>query len=99
MGASKRICPNCGRKMKQQFIGLFQDLHKKSENSEISTKSVDLRGFISAIHLMDKGLPAVKALNMGIANKAFDDFEQELVVDVIRLRISEKLERDEIFSN
>lgn len=20
MGASKRICPNCGRKMKQQFI-------------------------------------------------------------------------------
>ena len=23
MEASKRICPNCGRKMKQQFIGLF----------------------------------------------------------------------------
>ena len=23
MGASKRICPNCGRKMKQQFIGPF----------------------------------------------------------------------------
>ena len=23
MGTSKRICPNCGRKMKQQFIGLF----------------------------------------------------------------------------
>ena len=22
MEASKRICPNCGRKMKQQFIGL-----------------------------------------------------------------------------
>lgn len=23
MGAGKRICPNYGRKMKQQFIGLF----------------------------------------------------------------------------
>ena len=23
MGASKRICLNCGRKMKQQFIGLL----------------------------------------------------------------------------
>lgn len=23
MGTSKRVCPNCGRKMKQQFIGLF----------------------------------------------------------------------------
>ena len=22
MGASNKICPNCGRKMKQQFIGL-----------------------------------------------------------------------------
>ncbi len=22
MGASNRICPNCGKKMKQQFIGL-----------------------------------------------------------------------------
>ena len=21
--SSKRVCPNCGRKMKQQFIGLF----------------------------------------------------------------------------
>ena len=22
MGASNKVCPNCGRKMKQQFIGL-----------------------------------------------------------------------------
>lgn len=95
----QREFPHLKKDTMEQFIGLFQDLHKKSENSEISTKSVDLRGFISAIHLMDKGLQAVKALKMGIANKAFDDFERELVVDVIRLRISEKLERDEIFSN
>lgn len=23
MGASNKVCPNCGRKMKQQFIGLL----------------------------------------------------------------------------
>lgn len=82
----------------EQFIGLFQDLRLKSENSEISTKSVDLRGLISAIHLMDKGLEANKALEMGLTNKSFDDFEKKLVEDVIRLRIPYKLEREEIFN-
>lgn len=83
----------------EQFIGLFQDLKLKSENSEISTKSVDLRGLISAIHLMNKGLEANKALEMGITNKSFDEFERKLVEDVIKLRIPEKLERNEIFTD
>jgi hypothetical protein len=48
---------------------------------------------------MDKGLDAFKALQMGITNKSFDDFERELVEDVIHLRIPEKLERGEIFSD
>lgn len=83
----------------EQFIGLFQDLKLKSDNSEISTKSVDLRGLISAIHLMDKGLEANKALEMGITNKSFDEFERKLVEDVIKLRIPEKFERKEIFTD
>lgn len=83
----------------EQFIGVFQDLKLKSENSEISTKTVDLRGLISAISLMDKGLEANKALNMGITNKSFDDFERKLVEDVIRLRIPKKLERNQIFKD
>lgn len=94
----QREFPNLRQGYLEQFIGLFQDLQKKSENSEISTKSVDLRGLISAIHLMDKGLPAGQALQMGISNKSFDDFERELVEDVIRLRIPEKLRRDELFT-
>ncbi len=89
--------PNINNDTLEQFIGLFQDLRLKSENSEISTKSVDLRGLISAIHLMDKGLEANKALEMGLTNKSFDDFERKLVEDVIRLRIPNKLERNEIF--
>ncbi len=89
--------PNINVGYLEQFIGLFQDLKLKSENSEISTKSLDLRGLISAIHLMDKGLEANKALEMGITNKSFDDFERKLVEDVIRLRIPEKLERNEMF--
>lgn len=95
----QREFPNMKNDYLEQFIGLLQDLQKKSENSEISTKSVDLRGLISSIHLIDKGLNAIQALQMGITNKSFDDFERELVEDVIRLRIPEKLGRDEIFTN
>jgi MoxR-like ATPase len=94
-----REFPNLNSQYLDQFIGLFQDLQKKSENSEISSKSVDLRGLLSSIHLMDKGLPPKQALQMGITNKSFDEFEQKLVEDVIRLRIPNKLERNEIFTN
>ncbi|MDV3427074.1 MAG: AAA family ATPase [Bacillota bacterium] len=83
----------------EQFTGLFQDIQKKSESSEISTKSVDLRGLLTAIHLMEKGLEAYKALQMGITNKSFDDYEKKLVDDVIRLRIQENLKRGEIFTD
>lgn len=91
--------PNLKEEYMEQFAGLFKDLHSKSENSEISTKSVDLRGLLASINLMNKGLSPTKALQMGIANKSFDDFERTLVEDVIRLRISDSLERNEIFKD
>jgi len=91
--------PNLKNEYLEQFAGLFKDLQMKSENSEISTKSVDLRGLLSSINLMEKGLAANKALKMGIANKSFDDFERKLVEDVISLRIPAKLERGEIFTD
>ncbi len=95
----RREFPHLKEEFQAQFIGLFQDLQKKCENSEISSKSVDLRGLLSAIHLMEKGLEANKALQMGITNKSFDDFERQLVEDVIRLRLPEKLEREDIFTS
>lgn len=83
----------------EQFASLFYDLKTKSENSEISTKSVDLRGLISSIKLMDRGLNPLKALEMGITNKSFDNFERKLVEDVIKLRISDKMDRAGIFED
>lgn len=83
----------------EQFAGLFQDLQKKSENAEISTKPVDLRGLLGSIHLIRKGLNAQKALEMGLANKSFDEFERVLVQDVLALRIPSTLHRAQIFSD
>ncbi|NLJ57850.1 MAG: MoxR family ATPase [Tissierellia bacterium] len=94
-----REFPSLNEDYLNQFAGLFKDLQLKSENSEISTKSVDLRGLLAAINLMDRGLSADKALKLGITNKSFDDFERTLVEDVISLRIPTNLERNEIFKD
>ena len=63
----------------EQFSALFGDLRQKCDSSEISTKALDLRGLLSALHLMEKGIPSGQALELGIINKAFDPFERQLV--------------------
>lgn len=89
---------NLNEKYLEQFTEFFRELKLKSDNSEISTKSVDLRGLLSSIHLMEKGLEPVRALQMGIVNKSFDEFERKLVEDVIKLRIPDNINRGEIFT-
>ena len=75
----------------QQFMQLFTDIRKKCDSAEISTKALDLRGLLASIRLMEQGLSAVRALDLGIVNKCFDDFERQLVRDVVQSRISEEL--------
>lgn len=79
------------------FIQLFLDLQKKSQNSEISSKAVDLRGLIGAIRAMDRGLDPKLAIRMGILSKTFDDYEKEIVQDVILLHLPENASRKDIF--
>ena len=76
---------------------LFADLETKCDSAEISTKSLDLRGLLSAVRLMEKGLSAGAALEMGIVNKAFDPFERQLVADVISARVPQGLDRRKLF--
>lgn len=80
------------------FAGLFLDLQKKSLHSEISTKAIDFRGLLGAIKAMRKGLSPELAIKMGIVGKVFDEFEKELVQDVINLRIPKNVEASKIFS-
>lgn len=95
----KREFPTLRDNWMEQFAGLFQDLETKCDSAEISTKALDLRGLLSAIHLMEKGLKATRALEMGIVNKAFDSFERQLVADVVYTRIPQGLDREKLFAN
>ncbi|MDO4793397.1 MAG: MoxR family ATPase [Filifactor alocis] len=79
------------------FAELFLDLQLKAQYSEISSKAVDLRGLLGAIGVMRRGLPAGRALAMGIVGKTFDEFEKEIVEDVIRLRLTGKEVKEDVF--
>jgi MoxR-like ATPase len=91
--------PTLKPEYQQQFSGLFQDIRKKCDSAEISTKALDLRGLLAAIRLMHNGLEAVSALRLGIVNKCFDDFERQLVEDLISVRLPQGLTRDRLFTN
>ena len=64
------------------FAGLFLDLQIKAYHGEISTKSLDLRGLVSAVKATRSGLSPIDAIQMGIINKSFDVFEKEIIEDV-----------------
>ncbi len=84
---------------KDQFAKLFSDIRRKCEGGEISTKALDLRGLLAAIHMMEKGLPTVQALQMGIVNKCFDEYERQLVSDMITVRFPGDLSRAAVFAD
>ncbi len=79
------------------FCGLFLDLQLKAENSEISTKALDLRGLLAAVGTVKIGLSPCRAVQMGITNKAFDIFEKEIVSDMVMTRIPEEWTREQVF--
>lgn len=91
--------PTLEKKYRQQFAQLFLDLQKKCESAEISSKALDLRGLLDALRLIRRGVRAGMALDMGITNKAFDSYEQDLIRDVIAGRIPAKLDRPRLFTD
>ncbi len=65
-----------------QFCGLFMDLQLKAFNSEISTKSVDMRGLLAAIGTIKIGFKPLNAIQMG---------------DVVKTRVPSDWEPEDIF--
>ena len=75
--------PEATEEQLSRCIGLFLDLNEKAVNGEISTHPVDLRGMIAALRLMAGGMAPREAVALGITNKCFDEYEHQLVRDVV----------------
>ena len=89
--------PDAKKTAVDQFIGLFLDLQLKTANSEISTKSLDLRGLLGAVKIIKTGLSPWQAVQMGIVNKTFDIFEKEIVEDVVNTRIPRDWTKEDVY--
>lgn len=81
----------------ERFAKFFLDLQKKSLNSEISSKSIDLRGLISSISLMEYGLTISESIEMGMSHKSFDLYETEIVDDTLKTLFERNLTSKELF--
>lgn len=81
-----------------QFAKLFDEIRRKCRGGEISSKALDLRGLLSAIRLMQRGLGAVPAIHMGVVNKCFDEYERQLVSDMINTRFPGDLSGAQVFA-
>ena len=96
----KLLCsqfPRLRQEYAEQLSQLFQEIRKKCDSAEISTKALDLRGLLSAVGLVENGLELGQALEMGMVNKSFDSFERQLVSDLIKARVREDLRADSLF--
>ncbi len=93
----RREFPRLKQAYASQLAGLFQDIQKKCDGGELSTKPLDLRGLVASVRLMQTGLEGNRALELGLVNKSFDDFEKQLVTDVIRTRLPETLTPEDVF--
>ena len=81
-----------------QLTTLFEEIRRKCESAEISTKALDLRGLLAAVNLVYHGLPLGDAIMIGIINKSFDEFERTLVEDIVSARIDGKLTKADLFN-
>lgn len=90
--------PDLKEEYTQQFASLYGEIRTKCESAEISSKALDLRGLLASLKLVQNGLSIGKALEIGIVNKSFDDFERQLVEDIIASRINGLLMKEDIFA-
>jgi nitric oxide reductase NorQ protein len=83
----------------EYFSGLFEDLQLKAKNAEISTKTVDLRGVLSALEMISRGMKPYDAVEVCIVNKAFEEYERNIVKDLAKTRIAVSWEHNIVFPN
>lgn len=93
----RRGFPTLKREWCAQLAALFDELRCKCDSAEISTKALDLRGLLSALRLIERGIGIEQAMRLGIINKAFDPFERQLVEDAVWARIPRTADRARLF--
>lgn len=79
--------------LKEAYINdlanFFHDLKDKASAHEISDSAPDLRGIFDGLDLIKEGLEFKEAMRLCLVNKIFDDYEADLVEDLLKARFPE----------
>ena len=81
--------------LKEAYINdlanFFHDLKDKASAHEISDSAPDLRGIFDGLDLIKEGLEFKEAMRLCLVNKIFDDYEADLVEDLLKARFPENI--------
>ena len=80
--------PQAEKSILRHYTKIFKDLQEKAKKGEISTRTVDLRGIIDGLELCKLGMTPFNALEVSLVNKAFDEYEKEIIRDVVKVNVS-----------
>lgn len=81
--------------LKEAYINdlanFFHDLKDKASAHEISDSAPDLRGIFDGLDLIKEGLEFKEAMRLCLVNKIFDEYEADLVEDLLKARFPENI--------
>lgn len=80
--------PHFGGKDKEKLIAVFKAFIESASNGELPTAVVSIRGLISAAKHIVRGRNAIKAIEAGLVNKAFDANDKNSAMAIVKAHYS-----------
>ncbi|WP_311376492.1 MoxR family ATPase [Anaerococcus lactolyticus] len=80
------------------IANFFKDLKDKANAHEISDTAPDLRGIFDGLDLVREGLEFKEAMRLCLVNKIFDDYEADLIEDLLKARFPDNIYQKDLIN-
>lgn len=80
------------------IANFFKDLKDKANAHEISDTAPDLRGIFDSLDLVREGLEFKEAMRLCLVNKIFDDYEADLIEDLLKARFPDNIYQKDLIN-
>lgn len=82
----------------KDIANFFTDLKDKANAHEISDSAPDLRGIFDGLDLIREGLEFKEAMRLCLVNKIFDDYEADLIEDLLKARFPDNIYQKDLIN-
>ena len=80
------------------IANFFKDLKDKANAHEISDTAPDLRGIFDGLDLVREGIEFKEAMRLCLVNKIFDDYEADLIEDLLKARFPDNIYQKDLIN-